>query len=154
MEHENYAHKGVSNTALGLSIGALGAEFLSGTIGNILNGSAKTTGVDNDFVNRYEVNMLRELTNKDMEIAYLKGREESKKDDLESFKYYDGRIRKVEEQANAQAVINAQLMANISCQQQQIAQLMGLTKTIVPIDNICPSVMPQYNSWVAPTATT
>ena len=43
--------------------------------------------------------------------------------------------------------------ATINCISGQIAQLMSLTKTIVPADNVCPAPMPQYNSWTAPTTT-
>lgn len=164
MSEVNYATRGVGNTALGLSIGALGAELLGGTFGNILNGGTRTGGWGNagygygsspheHFINRYEAGMQEQLAHKDMEIAYLRGREESKKDDLEAFKYYDARIGKVEDQLCAQAVVNAQISANLSCMQDKIGTLMGLTKTIVPIGNICPAPMLQYNSWVAPTAT-
>lgn len=31
---------------------------------------------------------------------------------------------------------------------------MGLTKTIVPITNVCPEPMKLYNSWTAPTTPT
>jgi hypothetical protein len=50
--------------------------------------------------------------------------------------------------------VNSQLTANISCMQTSIAGLMGLTKTVIPIGNVCPSPMPEFNSWVAPTTTT
>lgn len=162
MSEVNYASKGVGNTALGLSIGALGAELLGGTLGGILNGGGMRGGWGNPgygyehhdhFINRYEAGMQEQLAHKDMEIAYLRGREESKKDDIEAFKYYDARFNKVEEQLCAQAVVNGQIAANISCMQDKIGVLMGLTKTIVPIGNICPAPMLQYNSWVAPTAT-
>lgn len=68
--------------------------------------------------------------------------------------YIDRRFTGVEAQINAQAVINAQVAANLSCMQGNIATLMGLTKTVVPINNICPEPMPLYNSWTAPTAPT
>lgn len=141
MSEVSYGSRSATNAALGLSIGALGAEFLGGTIGNILGGGARNCaggGGDNAFINRYEMSMQQQLINKDMEIAYYKGREASKNDDLEAFKYYDARIRKVEEQQCAQAVTNAQIVANISCMQGQIGTLMGLSKTIIPIENICP----------------
>ena len=48
--------------------------------------------------------------------------------------------------------------AKFGCLDQTIAGMMGtmnnITKTIVPMSAICPAPMPQYNSWVAPTATT
>ena len=68
------------------------------------------------------------------------------------YKYVDGRFNAVEGQICQQNVYNATNTAAIGCIQGQIAQLMSLTKTIVPIDNVCPQPMPQYNSWTAPTA--
>jgi hypothetical protein len=98
--------------------------------------------------------MQNDITNKDMEIAYLRGRDASKTDDLEMYKYVDGRLRGIEAQMCQQAVVNAQVSANLSCLQNTVATLSGLTKTIIPIDNVCPAPMPQFNSWVAPTTTT
>lgn len=47
--------------------------------------------------------------------------------------------------------------AKFNCLDQTIAGMMctmnNITKTIVPMSAICPAPMPQYNSWVAPTAT-
>jgi hypothetical protein len=71
---------------------------------------------------------------------------------LELYKYIDGKIAGVEGQLNQQAVVNAQVVANLSCITNTVNMLSGLTKTIIPIDNICPPPMPQYNSWTAPTA--
>lgn len=144
MDMENkYASRGIGGTALGLSIGALGVEALRGGLGGIFGngcGGGESAPVS------------REVANKDMEIAYLRGRDAAKTDSLELYKYVDGRFRGVEAQIAGQAVVNAQVAANISCMQQNLAVLNGLTKTVVPIDNVCPAPMPQYNSWTAPTA--
>lgn len=47
--------------------------------------------------------------------------------------------------------------AKFGCVDQTIAGMMGtlgkITNTIVPMSAICPTPMPQYNSWVAPTET-
>ena len=47
--------------------------------------------------------------------------------------------------------------AKFGCIDQTIAGMMGtigkITNTIVPMSAICPTPMPQYNSWVAPTET-
>lgn len=47
--------------------------------------------------------------------------------------------------------------AKFACVDQTIAGMMGtlgkITNTIVPMSAICPTPMPQYNSWVAPTET-
>lgn len=141
----NFASKGVAGTALGLSIGALGVEALRGGLGGLFGGG--TVSPDNAPVNRFEFGLEREIINKDAEIAYLKGRSESKDDALELYKYVDGRFRQVEAQIASQA-------ANISCIQSSVAALQGLTKTVIPIGNVCPPPMEKYNSWTAPTTTT
>ena len=145
----NFASKGVAGTALGLSIGALGVEALRGGFGNLFGGG--NVCAENMPVNRYELGLSNEITNKDMEIAYLKGRDAAKTDSLELYKYVDGRFRAVEAQIASQAVVNAQITANLSCLQTSVAALSGLTKTVIPIDNVCPAPM-AYNSWTAPTA--
>lgn len=150
----NYASRGVSNTALGLSIGALGLEALggrNGILGGLFGGGANCH--ENMPVNRFELAQQNEITNRDMEIAFLKGRDAAKGDALELYRYIDGRFRGVESQLSAQVVTNAQLGANISCMQTAIAGLQALTKTVIPITNVCPQPMPEFNSWTAPTAT-
>ena len=154
MEYENhYSSNGKGN--LGVTLGAIGTGLgvLNGGLGNILGG-VNTNCSENQCVNRYELGMQNEITNKDMEIAFLRGRDASKTDDLEMYKYVDGRLRGIEAQICQQAVTNAQITANISCMQNTIATLTGLTKTIIPIDKVWPAPMPQFNSWTAPTTTT
>lgn len=136
----NFASKGVAGTALGLSIGALGLEALggrNGILGGILGGN-NCGCAENMPINRYELAQQNEITNRDMEIAFLKGRDAAKTDSLELYKYIDGRFRGVEGQIAAQAVTNAQITANISCMQTAIAGLQALTKTVIPITNVCP----------------
>lgn len=41
-------------------------------------------------------------------------------------------------QLNQQAVMNATITANLGCMAQQIAQLQGLTKIVVPNTSVCP----------------
>lgn len=150
----NFASRGVANAGLttgiiGTALGALN----NGVLGNIFGGGNCACS-ENAAVNRYELGLQKDLTNKDMEIAYLKGRDAAKTDSLELYKYVDGRFRVVEAQIAQQAVVNAQITANIGCIQNSIAALNGLTKTVIPIGNVCPEPMPQYNSWTAPTTTT
>lgn len=173
IEEKHYASRGVGGTALGLSIGSLGAQLLSGGLGNLFGGGARcgdgTSSIatlaalslgshasgngENTPVNRYELGLQKEITNKDMEIAYLKGRDAAKTDSIELYRYVDGRFNAIEGQIAAQAVVNAQITANISCMQNSIAALNGLTKTVIPIGNVCPEPMQRYNSWTAPTTT-
>lgn len=60
-------------------------------------------------------------------------------------------MRNIEGQLAQQAVVNAQITANLGCMQNTINTLSGLTKTVIPIASICPEPMTRYNSWVAPT---
>ena len=151
----NYASKGVAGTGLGLGIAGTALGVLNGggngILGGLFGGGANCH--ENMPVNRYELAQQNEITNRDMEIAFLKGRDAAKTDSLELYRYIDGRFRGVEGQIAAQAVTNAQIGANISCMQTAIAGLQALTKTVIPITNVCPQPMPEYNSWTAPTAT-
>lgn len=153
VEHGNWASKGVGGAGLGLGIAGTALGLLNGGIPGLLGGVNGGCS-ENMMVNRYELSMVRDLTNKDMEIAYLKGRDEAKSDSLELYKYVDGKFGCIERELAEQRVFNATQIGTISCIQGQIAQLQGLTKVIVPIGNVCPQPMAQYNSWTAPTTTT
>lgn len=149
MEYENkYASKGVAGTALGLGAGALGVEVLRGGLGGLFGGGCNGGAM----YSRYDAE-------KDARIAAL----EADKKLLESNIYTDAKIADVFERLNvkiegvrgelcAQHVYNAANTATIGCINGQIAQLMALTKTVIPSENICPAPMPQFNSWTAPTA--
>ena len=153
MEYENkYASRGIGGTALGLSIGALGAEFLGGRLGNILGGNGGCG--DNATVSRYELGLQQELAAKDSRIGLLESNIYTDSKIADVYERLNNKISGIEAQVCQQAVINAQVTANLSCMQNTINALQGLTKTVIPVDSICPQVMPQYNSWTAPTSTT
>lgn len=148
-----FASLGKGNAALttgiiGTSLGAIN----SGLLGNLFGGGNCCS--ENMGVSRYELGMEKELAAKDSEIGLLKSNIHTDGKILELYQYVDGRMRGIEGQIAQQAVVNAQVTANISCMQGNIATLMALTKTVVPIDSICPAPMPQFNSWTAPTAGT
>lgn len=136
-----YATKGRADAAL--TTGIIGTV---GTGLGLLSGGNGLFGCGN--------NMSNVIAEKDMEIAYLRSRDAAKSDTLDLYKYVDERFGRVEAQLANQAVVNAQITANLSCMQQTISTLSGLTKTVIPIGNVCPAPMPQYNSWTAPTSTT
>lgn len=152
----NFASKGVAGTGLGLGIAGTALGLLNGNGNGILGGlfGNNCTCSENMPVSRFELNQQNEITNRDMEIAFLRGRDAAKTDSLELYRYIDGRFRNVEAQIAQQAVVNTQITANLSCLQASVATLQGLTKTVIPIGNICPAPMPEFNSWTAPTTTT
>lgn len=146
---KDYASKGVAGAGLGLGIAgtALGVLGNNGGLGGILGGWGNNNC---GALFAWE----RELSHKDGEIASLRADLATDRKILELYQYVDGRMRGIEGQLAQQAVVNAQITANISCMQNQIATLNGLTKTVIPIASICPEVMPRYNSYVAPTTET
>lgn len=129
-----------------------GIATLLGMAGNggILNGCAGFEG--DHVVNRYEAGQAAEIAALKSDIKLRDANTYTDSKILEMYQYLDGRLRGVEGQISAQAVVNAQITANISCMQNQIATLSGLTKTVIPIGNVCPEPMPAKNSWTAPTA--
>ena len=145
---KDYANKGVAGAGLGLGIAgtALGLMGNNG-LGGILSGWGNNCG---GAMFAWE----RELSHKDAEIGSLRADLATDRKILELYQYVDGRMRNIGGQLCQQAVVNSQITANISCMQNQIATLNGLTKTVIPIASICPEVMPRYNSFVTPTTET
>jgi hypothetical protein len=139
MEYENkYASRGVGGTALGIGIGALGLEVLRGGLGGILGGGTACGCNEDHLINRYEFGMQQELAAKDSKIALLESNIYVDSKIADVYERLNGKIAVLEGQIGQQAVVNAQIGANIACMQGNIATLMGLTKTIIPITNICP----------------
>lgn len=150
-----YASKGLGVTGATLGGVALGTSLLGGgnLLGNLL-GVGNCGCHENQAVNRYELGMQNQITNKDMEIAYLRGRDAAKSDALELYRYIDGKIEGVNAAICQQNVYNASNTAAINCLQNNVAQLMSLTKCVIPTTSICPEPMLKYNNWTAPTTTT
>ena len=140
----NFASKGVAGTALGLGAGALGLELLRGGLGGILGGNGccntgcNTGCSENIAVNRYEAAKDARIAELETEVKlrdanfYTIGEIGKLRD------YVDGKFAKVEGELCEQKVFNATQIGTISCIQGQIAQLMGLTKLVVPNGSICP----------------
>lgn len=164
--HKNYASAGVANAGLatgivGTVLGAAG----SGLLGGVLNGGWGNRGMgcgglgygyggcDSMMpVTRYEADLQAKIADRDSRIGLLEADKYTDQKILEVYGYVDGRLRNIESQICSQAVVNAQITANISCMQNNLNTLNGLTKTVIPIGNVCPAPMPEFNSWTAPTA--
>lgn len=158
MEHENnYASKGVAGAGLGLGIagtalGLLGGG-LNGGLGNIFSGVGNIAP-ENMPVNRYEAAQSARIAELETEVKLRDANTYTDSKLLDFYKYVDGKFNCIESQICQQNVYNATNTAAISCINGQIAQLMALTKTVIPTSSICPEPMARYNSWVAPTAPT
>lgn len=149
----------VAGAALGTGIAGLSLGILNGGLGNILCGTnCNNVCSDNMPITRYELGMENQIVSKDSEIALLKSNIYTDQKIADVFERLNTRMIAMDksnaENFAAQATYNATLNGTLSCLQGQVAQLQGLTKVIVPITNVCPQPMPQYNSWTAPTTTT
>lgn len=143
------------------------ASLLGLNLGNILgrnNGNTNNNCAcsDDQPVTRYDANLLLALNAKDAEIANLKSDQYTDQKIVEVTQYLDSKINAVaaEMRANkdAQAAINLQQAvyngtntATIQCLQNQVAQLMGLTKLVVPNSSVCPG---WGNVTITPATTT
>lgn len=158
MEIENkYASKGVAGAGLGLGIAGTALGLLQGNgLNGILGGWGNGNCVPSESmpVTRYDAGKDARIAELETEVKLRDANiyTDSKLNDLRN--YVDAKLAVVNDKLCAQAVHNATNDAVLGCMQGQIAQLQGLTKIIVPAANICPTPMPQYNSWTAPTAPT
>jgi hypothetical protein len=151
-----YASKGVAGSGLGLGIAGTALGVLNGGLGNLLSGTGNgNCGCNEDhWVNRYEAAQSARISELETEVKLRDANTFTMTEMGKLRDYVDRRFSGVEAQLCNQSVLNTQVTANISCMQGNIATLMGLTKTIVPITNVCPEPMKLYNSWTAPTAPT
>jgi hypothetical protein len=155
MEYENH-YSSNSKGNLGVTLGAIGTGL--GVVSGGLNGLGLFTNnracEGDHFVNRYELGLQNEIAAKDSKIGLLESNIYTDSKIADAYEKLNTKIGVLEGQIAGQAVINAQITANISCMQSAINTLNGLTKTVIPIGNVCPAPMPQYNSWTAPAAPT
>ena len=136
-------------------VGGIGGYI--GGIATLLNMAGGLNAVNgctegDHVVNRYEAGQSAEIAALKADIKLRDANTYTDSKILEMYQYLDGRLRGVEGQISAQAVVNAQITANLSCMQNTLNTLSGLTKTVIPIGNVCPEPMPAKNSWTAPTA--
>lgn len=160
-----FASKGVAGAGLGLGIAGTALGVMNGGLGNILGGVFGPRQVvtdpvyggwggccsENQLVNRYEAGKDARIAELETEVklrdanTYTLGEVNKVRD------YMERRFDHIEHELCDQKVYNATNTAAISCIQNQVNQLAGLTKVVIPAASICPEVMPRYNSWTAPT---
>lgn len=140
-----YASKGVAGAGLGLGIAGTALGLINGGWGNLLggmNGCGGNCCGENTAVNRYELNLVQEIAAKDAHIGLLEADKYTDQKIVEVYKDLQGQITAIKDNQTAvnmqQAVYNGTNTATISCMQQQIAALQGLTKLVVPNSSVCP----------------
>lgn len=157
MAEISYASNGKGN--LGVTLGAIGTGL--GVLGNGLGGLFNGMGYGNpnnvQWVSKEEFNQGQKISSLESENALLRAEKNTDTKMIDVYERLDSKIRALEGTVNnfkaEQGVINAQIISNVSVMQNQITVLNSLTKTVIPINNVCPEPMQRYNSWTAPTGT-
>jgi len=127
-----YASRGVANTALGLGIAgtALSAITGAGGLAGILGvgpRNAPPPDPGDRPVTRYEMGLIQQINAKDNEIVSLKAAQ-----------YTDQRAEGLQAQISQQLAFNATAIETMKNQQEQIAELRGITRLVVPNRNVSP----------------
>lgn len=164
-----FASKGVAGSALGLGIAGLSVALLKdGGLGNILG-----TGGNSEKDAKIARLEAEKYTDAKIAEVYMAGRNE--KDALADRlldKYIEPISKEIADMRVREAVTNARVdclgkefkaaieleSERRSAGDQNLYCYVNATfvpgKLVMPKDSICPPVMPQYNSWTAPTTTT
>lgn len=156
-----------SKANAGLTTGIIGTAGVGlGLLGSLLMGNNGAWGMGynnpygfNNSVCRQEyageMNMMQELAKKDAEIQALKSDQKTDAKILDLYRYIEGRIHETDRRFAAQDVWNATqtgVIGNLGTQLHEVeAGFYGITKRVIPKDNVCPEPMARYNSWTAPT---
>lgn len=121
------ANTGVALGAVGTGLGVLsGAGGLAGLLG-IGPRNAQPPDPGDRPVTRYEMGLFKEISEKNDEIVLLKANQ-----------YADNKDAALQAQINQQAVWNATASATLGCLAQQIQQLQGVTKLMIPNSSVAP----------------
>ena len=156
MAEVSYSTNGKGN--LGVTLGTIGTGL--GILGNNLGLFNNQNSVR--WVSQNEYEQGQKISSLESQNALLTAEKNTDTKMIEVYERLDTKFRNLEKELNAfsatQGVVNAQVTANIAVAQNNIsamqAELSNLTKTVIPIDNVCPVPMPRYNSFTTPTTST
>ena len=141
--------RGIAGAGLGLGIAGTALGLLNGGgLGNLLGinpmggvpAAYGAVGIPSESmpVNRYEAAQAARIAALETEVKLRDANTFTMGEMGKLRDYVDGKFAKVEHELCDQRVFNATQIGTISCIQGQIAQLMGLTKLVVPNGSICP----------------
>jgi hypothetical protein len=139
MEYQNeFASKGVAGAGLGLGIAGTALGLLNGGgLGNIF-GMGQNGCAEDHFVNRYEATQNARIAELETEVKLRDSNIYTDSKILELYKYVDGKFAFVEHELCDQRTYNAVNTATLNCIKGDVAQLMALTKVVIPNGNVCP----------------
>lgn len=148
--------RGLAGTALGLGAGALGVQLLNGGLGGLFNGwgngCGNGYGWGNGYgygapvivsegdrcVNRYEAEQSARIAELETEVK-LRDANIYTDQKLNDFRnYVDRKFDHVDHELCDQRAFNAGIMGKVGCIGDQVAELMGLTRRVLPNSSVCP----------------
>lgn len=151
MAEISYASKGVAGSGLGLGIAGTALGLLNGGLGNLFNGvNGNCNCHENTLVNRYEAQQQARIAELETEVKLRDANTFTMGEMGKLRDYVDGKLSVLEKEICDQKVYNATLNSSIGCISAQVAQLMALTKCVIPNTSICPG---WGNVTVAPATT-
>lgn len=163
------ASRGVANA--GLTTGIIGTALgvLNGGAGLLNNYSAPAMAAANageHFVTRHELDLIRELQNKDAALAIAESEKYTDKKMVEVYNALNAQdkairadvaanYREFRDFTDQQSTYNGVNTATLGCMKNQIDQLLGLTKLVIPNGSCCPGwgaveVKPATNTTTTP----
>ena len=139
----NYANKGVAGAGLGLGIAGTALGLLNGNgLGNIFGGGCgwnRNMGCAEDhFVNRYEATQNARIAELETEVKLRDSNIYTDSKILELYKYVDGKFGVIDRELCEQHTFNALTNSSLNCLKGDVAELMALTRRVVPNSSICP----------------
>ena len=157
----DYASKGVAGSGLGLGIAGTALALLNG------NGLGGLFGCNNNCAVNIMAGhaMVATLAEKDAEIGQLKAEKYTNDQVAKTYIALNSEIGKVNERVSDLALSNEKRFGSLDCQLGVMATatnsaiqalqntVNGITKTVIPLNVICPQAMARWNSWTAPTNT-
>lgn len=114
------------------------STLLGGNLGGVLGNGNSCGCAENMPINRYEAGQQSRIAELETEVKlrdanfYTLGEMGKLRD------YVDGRFSRMEHEICDQKVFNATAINQIGCIQNQVAQLMGVTRLVIPNSSICP----------------
>ena len=150
MEYENkYASKGVGGAGLGLGIAGTALGVMAGGLNGI--GGILGRGCAEGGYSRHEAAQAARIAELETEVKLRDANTFTMGEMGKLRDYVDSRFAHVEHQLCEQRVYNATNTSALACIQGQVAQLMALTKIVVPNSSVCPG-WGDVTVSVAPTA--
>lgn len=140
MEYQNeFASKGVAGAGLGLGIAGTALGVLNGGLGNILGGyNARGECAEDHLVNRYEAQQSARIAELETEVKLRDSNIYTDSKILELYKYVDGKFGVIDRELCEQHTFNALTNSSLNCLKGDVAELLSLTKRVIPNGNVCP----------------